>query len=102
MVFHVTTASDWLRQADAPVYEAASLATEGFIHLSKAEQVAGVLERYYRNVPDLLLLHVDPARLTSELKYETATHDDLFPHLYGPLNKSAVVRVEELPSTSKR
>lgn len=102
MIFHITPASDWLRQADAPVYEAASLATEGFIHLSEAEQVSGVLERYYQNVPDLLLLHVDPARLTNDLNYEVATQDELFPHLYGPLNKSAVVRVEQLPSPSTR
>ena len=96
MIYHITTAADWLRQADSPVYEAASLATEGFIHLSTAGQVAGVLERYYQNVPNLLLLHIDPARLTSELKYEVSTNADLFPHLYGSLNKSALVRVEQL------
>ncbi len=99
MIYHITTASDWLRQADSPVYEVASLATEGFIHLSKAEQVAGVLERYYQNVPDLLLLHIDADRLTSQLIYEVATNSELFPHLYGPINKSAVMRVEQLSVT---
>ena len=96
MLYHITTAADWLRQADSPVYEAESLAKEGFIHLSKAEQVAGVLERYYQNASGLLLLHLDTDRLTSRLIYEVATNSELFPHLYGPLNKSAVVRVEQL------
>lgn len=98
MIYHITTAADWLRQADSPVYEADSLTTEGFIHLSTADQVAGVLDRYYPNRSDLLLLHVDPARLLPDLKYEVSTNADLFPHLYGPLNKSAVMRVEQLPA----
>lgn len=97
MIYHITRASDWLSQADSPVYEAASLQTEGFIHLSTAGQVAGVLTRYYQQVPDLLLLHVDAERLTSELRYDVSTDNELFPHLYGPLNKGAVMRVEALP-----
>jgi uncharacterized protein (DUF952 family) len=91
LIYHVTTEADWLRQADSPVYEADSLATEGFIHCSTADQVAGVLERYYQNVPNLRLLHIDPARLTVPLRYDLATNGEEFPHLYGPLNKNAVV-----------
>ena len=96
MIFHITTRADWQHQADEAEYEAASLATEGFIHLSTETQVAGVLERYYQDVPDLLLLHVDPNKLTHDLRYERATSNEHFPHLYGKLNKDAVVKVEEL------
>ena len=96
MIFHITTRADWQRQAAEAEYEADSLATEGFIHLSAQTQVAGVLERYYRGVPGLLLLHVDPNKLTHDLRYELATNNEHFPHLYGKLNKDAVVRVEEL------
>ncbi|RIV27683.1 DUF952 domain-containing protein [Fibrisoma montanum] len=92
-VYHVVTATDWARWQDKPTYEAGSLASEGFIHLSTEEQVAGVLERYYQGVPDLLLVQIDPARLTHELKYDVSTNNDRFPHLYGPLNKDAVVSV---------
>lgn len=94
MIYHITTTADWTAQRDSPAYEAASLATEGFIHLSEKEQVTGVLERYYRHVPGLLLLHVDPDKLTAELRYEAATNNEQFPHLYGPLNRDAVVNVE--------
>jgi len=96
MIYHITTNADWTAQRDSPTYEAASLATEGFIHLSTSEQVVGVLERYYRNVPELLLLHVDPDKLTAELRYEAATNNDLFPHLYGPLNRDAVVNIDPI------
>ena len=96
MIYHVTTLADWQQQADAATYEVASLHTEGFIHLSEAHQVAGVLHRYYQNSPDLLLLHVDPDKLAAELKYEPATANKLFPHLYGPIDKIAIVKVEPI------
>jgi len=96
MIYHITTRVDWQRQATAATYIAESLHTEDFIHLSEEHQVEGVLDRYYQNVPDLLLLHVDPRKLTAELKYELATNNELFPHLYGPIDKVAIVEVEEL------
>lgn len=96
MIYHITTLADWQRQATESTYEADSLLPEGFIHMSEKQQVAGVLERYYQGVPNLLLLHIDPARLTAELKYEASTDHELFPHLYGPLNKDAVVEVEQI------
>ncbi|WP_375443334.1 DUF952 domain-containing protein [uncultured Fibrella sp.] len=96
MIYHIVTKADWERQADEAEYEAPSLRTEGFIHLSTKEQVAGVLERYYQNVADLLLLQIDPNKLMHNLRYEAATNNEHFPHLYGKLNKDAVVMVEEI------
>ncbi|MBO0938127.1 DUF952 domain-containing protein [Fibrella sp. HMF5335] len=96
MIFHITTRADWQKQANEADYEADSLATEGFIHLSTEAQVAGVLERYYQGIPDLLLLHIDPNKLTHDLRYERATNNEHFPHLYGTLNKDAVVKVEDI------
>jgi uncharacterized protein (DUF952 family) len=96
LIYHIVPASIWDSQESQPNYEAASLKNEGFIHLSKQEQVAQTLSRYYQNVPGLLLLHVDTDRLTSELKFEPSTNNELFPHLYGPLNKDAVVAIEHL------
>ncbi|GAB3941818.1 DUF952 domain-containing protein [Spirosoma harenae] len=95
-IYHIVPAANWENFDGQPTYEAASLQTEGFIHLSQKEQVARTLERYYQNVPDLLLLHVDTDKLTHELKYESATNNELFPHLYGPLNKDAIVTIEKL------
>jgi lactoylglutathione lyase len=99
LIYHVTTESDWQAQPDALTYAPASLTTEGFIHCSTAEQVSGVLERYYQNVPNLLLLHIDPALLTAKLRYDPATNGELFPHVYGPIDRGAVVTVSGLPPT---
>ena len=97
MIYHVTQKNDWQQALDNGYYEAASLAIEGFIHLSRQEQVEGVLNRYYKNKKDLLVLHVDESKLTAPLKYELAPSvNETFPHLYGRLNLDAVVNVMEI------
>ena len=96
IIHHIVPAGTWAKFDGEPIYAADSLESEGFIHLSERQQVTGVLDRYYRNVPDLLLLHVDPAKLTHELRYEEAANGERFPHLYGPINKGAVVEIEKI------
>ena len=97
IIYHIVTAADWDSAAQSDTYQATGFAAEGFIHLSTAAQVAGVLERYYVGITDLRLLHIDTDLLTAELKWEPATNQELFPHLYGPLNKNAIQKVEILP-----
>ncbi|MEI8052869.1 MAG: DUF952 domain-containing protein [Bacteroidota bacterium] len=97
MIYHVTTASEWNNAQSNGFYEVASLHSEGFIHMSKKEQVAGVLERYYKNVPELILLHVDETLIKAELKYERSPSlNEEFPHVYGPLNLDAVLNAEKI------
>jgi uncharacterized protein (DUF952 family) len=97
MIYHVTKRSDWEKAKTEGYYEAASLHTEGFIHNSTKSQVAGVLDRYYRNEKDLVLLHIDEATLTSPLKYELAASvNEMFPHIYGTINLDAVIEIEIL------
>jgi len=97
MIYHVVTQKDWDAAQAEGSYAAASLATEGFIHTSKKEQVAGVLERYYAGQSNLLLLHIDESLLTEPLKYELAPSvNEEFPHIYGRLNLDAVVKVETI------
>lgn len=97
MIYHVANKTDWQKATEQGYYEAASLATEGFIHASKAAQVAGVIERYYKGQGNLLLLHIDEHKLTSPFIYElSASVNEEFPHIYGRLNIDAVVKVEEL------
>ena len=47
VIYHIVSATDWANQESQPNYEASSLYTEGFIHLSQKEQVSGTLSRYY-------------------------------------------------------
>jgi uncharacterized protein (DUF952 family) len=97
MIYHVVTELNWQKAVQKGFYEAPSLALEGFIHTSKAEQVKGVLERYYQGQNNLLLLHIDETKLTAPLKYELAPSiNEEFPHIYGPLNLDAVTKTENL------
>lgn len=63
----------------------ASLASEGFVHLSHADQLAGTLEVHFANVDRVTLLEVDRARVAGELRLESSRGGALFPHLYRPL-----------------
>lgn len=97
MIYHVTTEPAWKAALAAGFYSAPSLDTEGFIHLSKQEQVAGVLDRYYKEQDGLLLLHVDESKVIAPLRYELAPSvNEEFPHIYGTINLDAVTEIETL------
>lgn len=95
-IYHVVTTLAWKEFEGKVVYFSDSLATEGFIHCSKEKQVAGVLERYYKGQSNLLLLRINPEKLNSELRYEVATDNELFPHIYGTINLDAIEEVGKL------
>jgi uncharacterized protein (DUF952 family) len=98
LIYHVTTAGEWIAAVQNGFYEAASLSTEGFIHCSKAEQVAGVLERYFAKKTGLVKLTIEISKLTSRCIPEwSASTGEEFPHIYGPVNLDAVIDVEALP-----
>jgi uncharacterized protein (DUF952 family) len=94
-IYHLVPRGVWEEASDRP-YTADSLAAEGFIHCSHAGQVAWAANRFYAAADDLLVLHIDPERLASPVREEDGGAGELFPHIYGPINRDAVVAVEEL------
>lgn len=95
-IYHIIKAEDWLQVSKKETYAPASLSSEGFIHFSKEDQINDVLNRYYKNEPDLLLIKVDVNKLESELKIEEVLDHGYFPHLYGKLNLNAVVDISKI------
>ena len=90
-IFHLTPAATWADAQRAGVYAADSLATEGFIHCSTAEQVVWVDNNPFRGRQDFVLLHIDSDRLSAPVKYENLEGGtQLFPHIYGPVNLDAI------------
>ncbi len=73
------------------------LADVGFIHCSTETQWPEVRARFYADVTDLLLLHIDETRLTVPVRFEQlGDAPEVFPHVYGPIPLDAVVEVERL------
>lgn len=94
---HLCSTDEWSSASSQGELRPESLSSVGFIHLSKPEQVHLPANRLYRDRQDLVLLHIDPTRLDSPIRWElgVATDPDsmLFPHLYGALPVSAVINV---------
>ena len=94
-IYHLVLRHVWDENAQQP-YRPASLADEGFIHCSFAHQVADSANRFYATAVDLLVLHIDAERLTSPVREEASGTGEIFPHIYGPLNRDAVGTAEPL------
>lgn len=97
VLMHLCSTEEWTRAQACGELRPQSLADAGFVHLSTPEQVHLPANRLYRGRTDLVLLHIDPARLASPVRWEpgvaTDPHAMLFPHLYGPLPIGAVIGV---------
>lgn len=99
-IFHIATDADWRRTLETGTYTTSTvgrtLDEEGFIHASRRDQVQGVFDRYYAGLGEhLVLLTIDPRRLDAEVRVDPVG-DDTYPHVYGPINRSAVVDVTPL------
>lgn len=98
MILHITTRAEWEAARALGDYRLDTLDSEGFIHCSTPQQVLGPANTMYRGQDGLVLLVIDPARLAAELVYEDCYETgEAFPHIYGPLNLDAVVRVVPFP-----
>ena len=115
LIFHIGDFHDWVEAKANGEYRMSTrghkLADVGFIHASTAEQVESVANAVFRGARGLILLVIDPARVTSEIRYEPAMVENpqarrvvseakterqetvtaYFPHIYGPLNVNAVI-----------
>jgi uncharacterized protein (DUF952 family)/uncharacterized glyoxalase superfamily protein PhnB len=98
-LFHIARRDEWEAGRDAGAYRVSTLGRtleqQGYIHLSFASQVQAVADTHYVAVDDeLVLLAIDPARLTARVVVEPGDGtEERFPHLYGELSPGAVRRV---------
>ncbi len=103
LIYHITPRTDWETAQASGDYRPASLESEGFIHCSTDVQAAPVANAFYCGQTGLVLLVIDPERLSAKLQWDPPEHPALgnapadlngkFPHIYGALNLDAVVDV---------
>jgi glutathione S-transferase len=99
VVYHIAYPAEWDEAKTAGEYRMSTrgrtMDEEGFIHASGAFQVAPVADRFYADEEGpLVVLVVDVDRLAAEVRYEAVPGSEApFPHIYGPINPDAVIRV---------
>ena len=89
-IYHIVRPGVWSNFRGTH-YEAESLAGEGFIHCSFADQLDAVLKRYYSGDDEVIVLEIDPAKLDAKLVVEPSTGGEKYPHIYGAINRDAIV-----------
>lgn len=85
---------------EAGFYSAPSLEARGFIHCSEisTEQLLAVANHLYAGQSGMVLLLIEAERLEAAVRDEEfETSGKSFPHVYGPINLDAVVRVLLFP-----
>jgi uncharacterized protein (DUF952 family) len=103
MILHLTSLTEWQAAQGAGEYIAPSLASEGFIHCSTEHQIIRVANAFYAGKMGLIILVIDPARLTSHMQWDDPAHPsasapsgisnaEKFPHIYGAINLDAVIK----------
>ena len=105
-IFHLALASEWAQAQATGSYTTSTrgrtLAEEGFIHASRADQWTGVRDRFYADVTEpLVLLQIDTDLLDVPVVEEPPAPGvpETFPHIYGRLSPAAVVRATPISKT---
>ena len=95
LIYHIVLPKVWEEFKEKEAYAAESLQTEGFIHCSFADQLDAVLGRYYSDAGDVLVLTLETEKLTSRVVNEPSTNNEIYPHIYGTINRDAIVSVDK-------
>ena len=105
VIYHLTSESDLRRYTKARIYRPPSLDSEGFVHCSDAASVLPVADDYFGDASaPMLLLEIDAGALAAEVRVEAPaplpgggtahlTPGAAFPHVYGPIEVTAVRRL---------
>ena len=101
-ILHATSQTRWAAALETGSYSADSLLLEGFIHCSTTAQILHVVNTFFPGQHGLVLLVLEPGRLTAQLRWEPGLdlEQELFPHVYGAINLDAVVDVIELETNA--
>ena len=96
LTFHGTPAAYFDSADPTEPYVPADFERDGFIHCTDGERrLADTLSAYYsKSHDDWLVLYIDKDRVEAPIKY--ADPERVFPHIYGPLNRDAIVAVRPI------
>lgn len=91
MIFHITDDTLYQQALDKGSYTHPTLPELGFIHASRKNQLAGVIERFMPEVQEVMVLHLVEKRLGNSLKWEEVPDENAtFPHIYASIPLEAI------------
>jgi len=97
IIYHITRKENLRGVLDSGNYTGDTLQTEGFIHCSTANQVIEVANRRFKGESGLVLIVIETDLVKPEIRYENLEGGiNLFPHIYGPLNRDAIRKTIDL------
>ena len=97
IIFKVVSRSEWQEAQEAGAFHGSPLdLADGFIHLSSAAQVVSTVQNYFAGRDDLVLVSVDTECLGDTLRWEVSRGGALFPHIYGDLPMTSVLKAVPL------
>lgn len=99
IIFHITKRKQWEKAKLEGIYLDDTFDSQGFIHCATSKQIVKVANALYPAKRELMLLCIETNRVQSEIKYESAGDDELFPHIYGFLNIDSVIKVVDFYPT---
>ncbi|AHH93484.1 DUF952 domain-containing protein [Kutzneria viridogrisea] len=101
MILHICSQAEWAVAEEEGVHAPASLDEVGFVHCSDPGTAHIPANAVFAGRTDLVLLVIDPVSLDATVRWEQGVPEHpagiLFPHVYGPINTSAVLAVVDFP-----
>ena len=102
MIVRFAHKEEWDAAEEAGEYRPPELDERGYIGCAMPSQAAAVADAQELSGEDgLVLLWIHPPKVKGGVLYERLGGDeraDLYPHIRGPLNVDAVLRVDDLPA----
>lgn len=92
-VYRVFRAAEWRAMTSAGYFLGSAIdSRDGYIHLSSRGQVLETIERHFDGDTNVLVVEIETLCLGEKLRWEPSRGGVLFPHLYGTLAMTSVVR----------
>lgn len=102
LLFHITTREEWKEYQSNSNYKPETFEKQGFIPCSSGDQLEETANRLFSDKDKILLLVIDVSTLGENIKYEMdEERGEKFPHIYGPLNTSAVIDKIDISAEKK-
>ena len=100
LIYKICTAELWEETQRTGIFPGMPIdIDDGYVHLSTAAQQAETVRKYFADKIGHVVLTIESDSLSDALKWEPSSSGNRpgnFPHLYGVLKSSDVLKVEPL------